>query len=48
MAERDHLQREAQMIVEIGRIEHDQQRIGQALALLTAEHDVAGHFLVGA
>ena len=31
--ERDQLQREAQMIVEVGGVEHDHQRIGLALAL---------------
>ena len=47
-AERDQLEREAQMIVEIGGIDHDDQRVGQPLALLRADHDVARHALVGA
>ena len=44
----DQLQREAQVIVEVGGVDDDQQRVGQALALLLAEQDVAGDRLVGA
>ena len=47
-AELDQLQREAQVIVEVGRVEDDHQRIGLALALLLAEQHVARHRLVGA
>jgi hypothetical protein len=36
------------VIVEIGRVEHDQQSVGQPLALLAADDDVAGDFLVRA
>ena len=35
-AEVDQLQREAQVVVEIGGVEHDQQGVGQPLALLLA------------
>ena len=47
-AEVDQLQREAQMIVEIGRVDHHQQNIGQAFPRLLAEQDVAGDGFVGA
>ena len=47
-AELDQLQREAQMIVEVGRVDDDQQRVGLPLALLLAEQDVAGDRFVGA
>ena len=47
-AELDQLQREAQVIVEVGGIEDDHQRIGLALPFLPAEQHVAGHRLVGA
>ena len=47
-AEVDQLQREAQVIVEVGGVDHDQQRIGQPLAVLLAEQDVAGDGFVGA
>ena len=47
-AEVDQLQREAEVIVEVGGVEHDQQRLGQPLALLLAEQHVARHRLVGA
>ena len=47
-AELDQLQREAQVIVEVGGIEDDHQRVGLALALLLAEQDVAGDRFVGA
>ena len=46
--ELDQLQREAQMVVEIGGVDHDHQRVGLALALLPAEQDVAGDRLIGA
>ena len=48
MAEADHLQGEAQMVVEIGRVEHEQHRVGQPFALLPAEDDVARDLLVRA
>ena len=47
-AEIDQLQREAEVIVEVGGVDHDQQRVGQALAGLLAEQDVAGDGFVGA
>ena len=47
-AKLEQLQREAQMIVEVGRVEHDQQSVGQALALLLADQHVAGNRFVGA
>ena len=46
--ELDQLQRETQMIVEVRRVEHDDQGVGLALALLPAEQHVAGDRLVGA
>ena len=48
LSERDHFQREAQMIVEIGGIEHQDDRVGPAFALLQSHDDAARHFLVGA
>jgi len=47
-AERDQLQREAQVIVEIGGIDHHDQRVGQPLAALRPRHHVARHAFVGA
>ena len=47
-AELDQLQREAEMIVEVGGVEDDHQSVGLTLALLAAEQDVAGHRFVGA
>gem|GEM_PF-5562707 len=47
-AQRDQLQREAQMIVEVRRVDHNHQRVGQLFAGLLAQHEVAGHLLVGA
>ena len=47
-AEVDQLQREAQVIVEVGGVDHDQQRLRQPLALLLAEQHVAGDRFVGA
>ena len=47
-AQRDELKREAQMIVEIGGVDHDHQRIGQAFARLRAGNDIARHPLIGA
>ena len=47
-AELDQLQREAEVVVEVGRVEDDHQRVGLALALLPAEQDVAGDRFVGA
>ena len=47
-AELDQLQREAQMIVEVRRVDDDHQRVRRPLALLLAEKDVAGDRLVGA
>ena len=44
----DQLQREAKVIVEVGGVEHDQQSVGQPLALLLAEQNVAGHRFVEA
>ncbi len=46
--ELDQLQRQAEVIVEVGSVDHHQQRIGKALALLLAEQDIAGDGLVGA
>jgi hypothetical protein len=46
-AERDQLQREAQMIVEVACVEDDEQSVRKPLALLAADDDVASHFLVG-
>ena len=37
----DQLQREAKMVVEVRRVDDDQQRVGCALALLAAEQHVA-------
>ena len=48
LAERDHFQRKAQMIVEIGGIEHQNDGVGAAFALLQSHDDAARHFLVGA
>ena len=36
------------MIVEIGGIDHDHQRVGAFFAQLLAHHDIAGHLFVGA
>src|SRR3546814_17431319 len=47
-AERDQFEREAEMIVEIGGIDDDDQRVGTAFARLSAEDDVARPRLVGA
>jgi len=47
-AEGDQLQGEAEMIVEIGGVDHDDQRRRQPLARLLAQHHVARHLLVGA
>ena len=44
----DQLEREAEVVVEVGGVEHDQQGVGQPLALLLAEQHVAGHRFVGA
>ena len=42
-AERDQLEREAQMVVEVGGVDHDDERVGQPLARLRAGDDVARH-----
>ena len=47
-AELDQLQREAEVVVEVGRVEDDHQRVGLALARLLAEQNVASDRLVGA
>src|SRR5205085_2043374 len=47
-AECDQLQSEAKVIVEIAGVEDDQKRVGQPLALLLAQEDVAGHLLIRA
>ena len=47
-AERDHFLREHQVLLEVGRVEHDDQHFGRRLARELAEDDLAGHFLVGA
>jgi hypothetical protein len=44
----DQLEGEAEVIVEIGRVQHDQQRVGEALALLAADYHIARDRLVGA
>ncbi len=46
-AQRGQLEREAQVIVEIGGIDHHDDRIGQLLACLLAEQHVARHRLIG-
>ena len=46
--ELDQLECEAQVVVEVGGIEDDHQRVRLALALLLAEQDVAGDGFVGA
>ena len=46
-AECDQLEREAQVVVEIGGIDHHDQCVGQALAVLRAGDDVARDSLVG-
>jgi hypothetical protein len=43
-----HFQRETQMVFEVGGVGDDDQCIGQALARLFAQHDVARHLLVRA
>ena len=48
LAERDDFESEAQVIVEIGRIEHQDDRVGAAFAFLQAHDHAAGDFLVGA
>ena len=47
-AELDQLKREAQMIVEVRGVEHDDQGVGLALAFLPAEQDIACDGFVGA
>ena len=37
-----------EVLLEIGGVEHDDQHFGLRLARELAEHDLAGHFLVGA
>jgi hypothetical protein len=46
-AERDQLEREAQVVVEVGDVDHDDQRVGRALVAALAGDDVAGDALVG-
>ena len=46
--QREQFERETEMIVEVRGVEHDDQRVGALLALLTAQHDVARHRLVEA
>jgi len=46
--ERDQFQREAQVIVQVGGIDHHHQRVGKAFARLPAQYDVARHLFVGA
>ena len=46
--ERDQLEREAEMIVEVRRVDHHDQGVGQPLAGLRTGDEVARHALVGA
>src|SRR5215212_823093 len=45
-AKLDQLQRKAKVIVEVRRVEHDDQRVGLTLALLPPEQDVACNCLI--
>ena len=47
-AKLNQLQREAEVVVEVGCVEDDDQRVGLAFALLPAEQHIAGHGLVRA
>ena len=48
LAERDHFEREAQMVIEIGGVEHQDDRIGPAFAILQPHDDAARHFFIRA
>ncbi len=45
--QRDQLEREAEVIVEVRGVDHHDDRIGQPLALLPADQHIARHLLVG-